>query len=129
MIAGTGDAPGPDMVDRSQVLIVEDDVALQASLDELFTREGYDVAIANNGSEAIDLFEHGAKPCCVLLDLLMPGMVGHEFLQYLQDSPQASIPVAIITGSPYLAPEGYELFEKPIDTERLLDYVSKRCPL
>ena len=34
--------------DRSQILIVDDDVAMQATLDALFSREGYDAVVANN---------------------------------------------------------------------------------
>ena len=117
------------VLDRSHLLIVEDDIAVQATLDELFSREGYDVAIANNGGDAIELLEHGMRPCCVLVDLLMPGIVGHELLSYMQEDPHRSIPVAIITGSPHLAPTGYPMFSKPLDTQALLDFVGARCPV
>ncbi len=117
------------MVDGGRVLVVEDDGALRTVLDELFTREGYVVSLANNGADAIDLLEHGTRPCCVLVDLLMPGVVGHELLEYLREPPHATTPVAIITGSPQLAPEGYRMFPKPLDLDELLDYVCAWCPL
>ena len=117
------------VLERSRILIVEDDVAVQVTLDELLSREGYDVTIANNGADAIDLLEHGLEPCCVLVDLLMPGIVGHELLHYLQEPEHASIPVAIITGSPHLAPSGYPVFNKPVDRQALLDFVGTKCPM
>ncbi len=116
------------VVDRSQILIVEDDLAVQAALEALFSREGYDVVLANNGAEAIDLLEHGLQPCCVLVDLLMPGIVGQELLHYLQEPEHATIPVAIVTGSPHLAPSGYPIFTKPLDRQAVLDFVTSKCP-
>jgi len=115
--------------DRAKVVVVEDDLAVQASLAELLAREGYDVLVANNGAEAIELLEDNVHPCCALVDLLMPGIVGQEFLEYMREEPRASIPVAIITGSPQLAPSGYPMFSKPVDTHALLDFVIRRCPL
>jgi two-component system response regulator MprA len=116
--------------ERGQVLVVEDDAAVSESLRELFAREGYDVALASNGAEAIEMMEEGAAPCCVLVDLLMPGIVGHEFLDYMAHEDRVSdTPVAIITGSPYLAPEGYKMFPKPLDTRALLDFVCTHCPV
>ncbi len=118
------------MVDRGQVLVVEDDIAVQAALDELLSREGYDVVLADNGADAINLLEDGALPCVILVDLLMPGIVGHELLDYMKREPRVTdTPVAIITGSPYLAPGGYPIFTKPLDKDALLDFVAARCPL
>jgi CheY-like chemotaxis protein len=111
------------------VLIVEDDLAVQESLQELFSREGYEVVIANNGGEAIDMLERDLRPCCVLLDLLMPGIVGHEVLSYLGEPPHHDIPVGIMTGSPHLAPTNYPVFTKPLEMKELLDFVGARCPL
>jgi CheY-like chemotaxis protein len=111
------------------VLVVEDDLAVQTALDELFAREGYRVVVAMNGVEAIEILEAGLKPCCVLVDLLMPGIIGTELLDYMQEADRTGIPVAIITGSPQLAPPGYPMFSKPLDTQALLDFVTQRCPV
>lgn len=116
-------------LERATLLVVEDDVAVRSALDELFAREGYDVLAAQNGADAIEILESGVHPCCVLVDLLMPGIVGQEFLEYMREESRASIPVAIITGSPQLAPSGYPMFPKPVDMHALLDFVFLRCPL
>lgn len=101
---------------------------MQAALDELFAREGYEVVVANNGVEAIQMLERGLHPCCVLVDLLMPGIIGQELLEYLRSEGRSQIPVAIVTGSPHLAPPGYPMFRKPLDMQALLDFVMARCP-
>src|SRR5688572_15076693 len=110
-------------VDSPEVLIVEDDEALRTALGRLFSQAGYRVGLAANGVEAIEWLEHHA-PCAVVLDLLMPGIVGQELLEHMRSDPAlASIPVAIISGSPRLAPHGYTVFEKPIDDAKLLEFV------
>jgi CheY-like chemotaxis protein len=116
-------------VEPKQLLVVEDDHAVQSALKELFEREGYEVLIANNGVEAIELLERGVRPCCVLVDLLMPGIIGNELLDYLQSEQRTELHVAIITGSPHLAPADYPLFEKPLQLPALLDFVTGHCPM
>lgn len=109
---------------KTQLLIVEDDPYVQLSLKHVFEKAGYDVAIASNGADAIEMLDPSAPPRAILVDLLMPGIVGHELLDYLRSEPAlATIPVAIISGSPQLAPAGYRVFAKPLDTQALLEFV------
>ena len=106
------------------MLVVEDDAELRAALEELFELEGFDVDPAENGAEAIELLERSDRPCAVLVDLLMPGIVGQELLEYLRgDDTLKAIPVAIVSGSPQLAPAGYPVFPKPLDLGVLVDFV------
>lgn len=107
-----------------RVLVVEDDPDVQTTLTDLFAREGYDVDIVHNGAEAINYLDEHDHPSVVLVDLLMPGVVGTSLLEYLNtDAVLASIPVAIVSASPQLAPEGYKVFRKPIDVNALLAFV------
>jgi CheY-like chemotaxis protein len=111
-------------MDTPRVLIVEDDLDLQAALETTLQNHGYDVSLASNGAEAIEQLSEGHPPTAVIVDLLMPGVVGQELLEYLRaDDTLADIRVAIVTGSPKLAPEGYEVFAKPVDAERLLEFL------
>jgi len=110
---------------KHRVLIVEDDPEIRAALEDLMVGEGYDVSLASNGADAIELLEDdGDLPCAVLVDLVMPGMVGQELLEFLSsDSTLSAIPVAIVSASPQLAPRGYTVFKKPLDLPPLLDFV------
>src|SRR5687767_7092630 len=94
-----------------RIMIVEDDADIQVALFDLLSREGYCVDIVNDAVAAITLLEDGACPSMMLVDLVMPGIVGQELLEYLRDDVRlAAIPVAIVSGSPHLAPSGYTVF-------------------
>ncbi len=97
-------------------------------LCDLLIHEGYEVDLVENGADAIHRLEASDPPCVVLVDLLMPGIVGQELLEYLRaDTRLAAIPVAIVSGSPQLAPAGYTVFRKPLDLRPLLDFVRQGC--
>ena len=107
-----------------RVLVVEDDPDIQTTLTALFAREGYHVDVVHNGAEAITYLDEHEHPNVVLVDLLMPGMIGQSVLEYLHTEPElASIPVAIVSASPQLAPEGYKVIRKQIEIKALLEYV------
>jgi CheY-like chemotaxis protein len=110
-----------------QVLVVEDDEDLRVALSMLFSASGYDVGIATNGAEAMEWLEQH-RPCAVILDLLMPGIVGQELLELMRsERALSSIPVAIVSGSPELAPPGYRVFRKPVDHIALVEFVRASC--
>lgn len=116
------------MSTSKHILVVEDDPECLAALTELLSSEGYVVDIAENGADAIELFEAGQRPAVVLVDLLMPGLVGNELIEYLRtDEKLSQIPVGIVSGSPHLAPDGYPVFPKPFQLEELLDFVRMGC--
>jgi hypothetical protein len=49
-------------------------------------------------------------------------------LDYLKsDDRLAIIPVAIVSGSPELAPKGYRVFRKPLDLRPLIEFVREGC--
>jgi CheY-like chemotaxis protein len=109
---------------KLRVLVVDDDRDVQDLLSDLFRRAGYDVEVAGNGADAIDTLEHSAPPAAILVDLLMPGVVGQELLEYVQSSDHlADVAVAIVSGSPHLAPSGFRVFGKPIEFGTLLEFV------
>jgi CheY-like chemotaxis protein len=109
---------------RLRVLVVDDDRDIQDLLCELFRRAGYEVELAGNGADAIDTLERSAPPAAILVDLVMPGIVGQELLEYVQRADHlVDVPVAIVSGSPHLAPRGFRVFGKPIEFGTLLDFV------
>ena len=67
-------------------------------------------------------------PAAIILDLLMPGIIGSSVLAYLTSRPVlADVPVAIVSSSPHLAPAGYPLFKKPLQFAPLLEFVRTAC--
>ena len=63
-----------------KVLIVDDDLTLLQTLEQLLVREGHQVFAARSGSEAITLCEQH-QPHLMLLDYFMPGMTGEEVVR------------------------------------------------
>lgn len=86
------------MTDKKKiVLVVEDEDALQLVLKDVLTVEGYDVILANNGIEGLEmaLRDH---PDLILLDILMPKMDGLEMLKNLRsDEWGKRVPVIVLT--------------------------------
>ena len=110
------------------LLVVDDDPEVRMLLCELFAREGFRVDVATDGAAAISFLEHHAPPSAILLDLLMPGILGTSVLAYLGSKPDLEhVPVAIVSSSPQLAPGGYQLFTKPLKFKPLLEFVRTAC--
>ncbi len=68
------------------ILIVEDDLEIGNVLQEILIAEGYRIARAFSGTEAL-LFLSNHSPDLVLLDLMLPGLCGEEVLRAIQDIP------------------------------------------
>jgi CheY-like chemotaxis protein len=111
---------------RKTLLVVDDEPDIRESLRDAFEDEGYRVAVARNGREALDSLPALEKPFAIILDIIMPVMSGAEFYAALQTDPRfADTPVLISTSDASRAPSGVLLMKKPIDLERLLDAVAK----
>jgi CheY-like chemotaxis protein len=79
------------------VLVVEDEWAIADWLHGALSREGYQVRLAINGKQALDVLEHG-KPDVMLVDYLMPVMDAPALLKTLADKPPlARIPVIVMS--------------------------------
>ena len=78
----------------TRVLVVEDEESFSDALSYLLRREGYDVAVATNGPEAIALFERSGADL-VLLDLMLPGLPGTEVCRAIRQ--RSVVPIIIVT--------------------------------
>jgi two-component system, NtrC family, response regulator AtoC len=79
----------------ARVLVVDDEVNLRKVLAAMLRKEGYDVAVAADGEQALaDLEKNGAD--VVVTDLVMPKVGGMELLKTV-NSTQPDVPVIIIT--------------------------------
>ena len=60
-----------------KILIAEDDLHIRQGLSDLLSQEGYEIAAAENGKIALELFQK-QKPQFVILDIMMPEMDGYS---------------------------------------------------
>jgi len=60
-----------------KILIADDEPSIVAAVEFLLQRSGYDVHVARNGEEALELVER-TTPDLVLLDVMMPVKSGYE---------------------------------------------------
>jgi DNA-binding response OmpR family regulator len=91
---------GTDPLMATQVLLIEDDANIRASLAMLLAQEGYAVSEASSGEEGLVVFEESA-PDIVLVDLMLPGIDGFEVTRQLRKT--SAVPVIIVsarTGTP-----------------------------
>ena len=81
----------------AKILIIEDDPLMSRMYQKIFSFEGYEVDIANNGTDGLEKVR-SQKPDLVLLDIMMPKMNGLEVLSKLKSDPETkSLPVVILT--------------------------------
>jgi len=116
------------------VLIVDDETALVSALSEFLDSEGYDVATATDGLDALEQLRGGLRPTVILLDLMMPRMDGWGFRQeQLKDEELKQIPIVILTAAglskaALTAQLGdVELVPKPSGPAVLLSVLKERC--
>lgn len=80
-----------------KVLVVEDDRFLLSIYATKFEKEGYEVLIAENGEDGLEIAIK-EKPSIILLDILMPKMNGFDFLDKIKSKKEyADIPVILLT--------------------------------
>jgi two-component system response regulator MprA len=79
------------------ILVVDDEAAVRAALERALTMEGYEVALAADGAEALRRIEqHDVDPDAILLDVLMPNVDGLEVCRRLRRSGNR-VPVLMLT--------------------------------
>jgi two-component system chemotaxis response regulator CheY len=116
------------------VLVVDDDRDIRDVLTDALEAEGYAVVTASDGQEALDWLRSGvARPCIILLDLMMPRMDGVQFrTELLNDSGFALIPVVVLSADPSAIVAARSLsfagsLRKPIPLDALLAAVHAHC--
>lgn len=67
----------------SKILIADDEPNILISLEYLMKREGFEVHVARDGHEALEVLRR-ERPRLVLLDVMMPGKSGFEVCQELR---------------------------------------------
>ncbi len=113
---------------RGRILVVDDERDEADILRKLLEGEGYDVDIAHNGREALELLRL-RRPSMILLDYEMPEMDGLQVIRELKsDQSTRDLPILLSTSSQVLASErdqADEFLPKPFVIEDLLALVEK----
>ncbi len=110
---------------KKRVLVVDDEPAIGNVVRIKLRICGYDVTVANRGSEAISLIKR-EEPDLVLLDILMPDVTGFEVLAEVRKF--SSVPVIIFTARREIADAALkyganDYIAKPFDPDRLVEKV------
>ena len=109
------------------ILIADDEPNIVISLEYLLQRDGYRVAVARDGQEALDAIA-AAPPDLLLLDLMLPKVSGFEVCQTIRENPAlAQMRIVILTAkgrevemSKGLALGADAYITKPFSTKDLL---------
>jgi two-component system, chemotaxis family, chemotaxis protein CheY len=120
------------------LLVVDDNAVLREGLAAVLRKEGYTVAVAADGADAIAHLANEPGTDLVLLDMMMPppALDGWRFLELRkQNSKLAAIAVLVITGLDIASPEwtaslgAAGCIKKPVDKKVLFAEVRRCCGL
>ncbi|MBW1642050.1 MAG: sigma-54-dependent Fis family transcriptional regulator, partial [Deltaproteobacteria bacterium] len=111
------------------ILIVDDEPTIQQSLSGILSDEGFEISIASNGYEALQIIQKDS-PDLVLLDIWMPGIDGIETLKEIKKE-NPNIQVIIITGHGTIETAvtatklgAFDLIEKPLSIDKIIVSIS-----
>ena len=77
-----------------RILVVEDDFDIQELLQNFLQEAGYEVAVANDGVEALSLFS-GQRYDLIILDILLPKIDGYGVCELIRK--QSDVPIIMLT--------------------------------
>jgi two-component system phosphate regulon response regulator PhoB len=102
-----------------KLVVIEDEPDVGALLEYVLGKEGFDVAVARDGHEAIEVLDR-ERPDLVILDLMLPDMSGLEILQRIRKARVDGVPRVIILSAKKDEEDRVKGFELGAD-----DYVVK----
>ncbi len=110
------------------VLVVDDEPGIRGFVHAILQAEGYSVAIAANGQQALERIAE-QRPDVILLDLSMPVMNGWQLNEYLRER-RFEIPVVFMTAGFSARAEAQahgaaDYLAKPFDVDTLLDVIGR----
>jgi DNA-binding response OmpR family regulator len=113
-----------------KILIADDEPNIVISLEYLMKRQGFDVSVARDGQEALDISEVNV-PDLILLDVMMPRKTGFEVCQAMRANPLfADVRILMLTAKGRdtdivkgLALGANAYMTKPFSTRELVDKV------
>lgn len=117
----------------AKIMLVDDEENILISLSFILEKEGYSVATAKNGTEALELYK-SFKPQIILLDVMMPKMDGFTVaskLRSMDEHSEISIIFLTAKGTSQDRQKGYmsgadDYIVKPFDNRSLLEKVAEK---
>ena len=109
----------------ARALIIDDDNSILNFLQSVLIRLGYEVKIAQDGIEGIELFTIEHELDLVITDIRMPGLDGNTVARHIRNSDRPETPIIAITGfSGKFEGELFNFFlTKPFDIQALADAI------
>jgi DNA-binding response OmpR family regulator len=81
-------------MNNDQVLVIEDEPSVGEVVSLYLRRGGYDVVVARDGRDALDILDR-SFPQLVVLDLMLPNVDGWEILQWVRA--RSNVPIIVLT--------------------------------
>jgi CheY-like chemotaxis protein len=125
-----GGRAGAGVEVRRRILVVEDDDDVRGAMAAALEDEGYDVACAVDGWDALRRLNEMPTPDLVVTDLMMPSMDGWELLGRLENDYRfIAMPVVVLSAAaPRALPVGQRfVLGKPVKLDELLATVQTAC--
>ena len=112
----------------SRILIADDDESIRDMIRIALELQGYEVAVAADGAEALEKLSRDPRTSLVLLDLMMPNVNGWEVAEAMKaDQRLATIPVVFVTAyaDRIGALRASPTLRKPFDLDELFERVKR----
>ncbi len=117
---------------KKKILIVDDDPYILLSLEFLMKKNGYEILIARNGTETIDILENEI-PDLIILDIMMSDIDGFTLCKYIKSTPKLMHSIVVFLSAKSKEADiekGYKLgaslyITKPFSTRNLVAEIKK----
>ena len=119
----------------TRILVVEDDEDFRVLVSDALRADGYEVATAGGGNEALEWLRREKAPSLILLDFHLPEMTGAEFLEIRRKQPAlAEVPVVLMTADSRTLDDAAchgadALIKKPMSREVLVATLRALVPM
>lgn len=111
------------------ILVIDDDVVVRTTLKYILEEEGFEVLLASDGCEGLELLERGQQVDLVITDMVMPQVTGLEVLMHARNR-YPHLPIMAMSSGGFSAKQDLlplarflgaaSTFTKPVDRRELL---------
>ena len=120
------------MMRNATVFVVDDDLSVRRSLRRLVMSAGYNVQLFSSAEEVLAVTDW-PKPCCLIVDVSMPGMTGPDLVDALRAAAR-NVPVILSSGYGDAATlararqsDVFAFLAKPFRAHELLPLLARVC--